>query len=260
MKTSLILGYLFLAVLSSCSSFESSNNTNEFIFPSIEITQNGKAINENILETINVDSLREQYSGYVIGRYSIDDINIKLTELNPDKTPEYYSDVNLDTLQSDGLQIKLDTSQLVVDPWYYYLLDKKISFHPVVLLNETTSPKAITTINSRVLLLQEIYYDNNWVAINSPEIFNMCGDSNSNIVLGSNEYLLLNAPVYTGKDSVKMRIRLGVGDNIYVSKPYQSRVNLSQVFLTDFAKENKTRYMRKGNMGESYWEKLPYFK
>lgn len=263
MKISLIIGLLSLIVLSSCSRSERSISSNEFIFPSIEVTRNGKAINENILESINADSLKDQYSGYVMGKYSIDEKEIVINEINPDKKPLYYSTINLDSVQGDGLQIKIDTAQLVVDPWYYYLLDKKTAFHPVILLNETSQTKAVSTITSRVLLLQEIYYEDHWVAINNPEVFNFCGNNgnnNSSILLESNEYILLNAPIYSGKDLVKMRVRIKSGYNLYVSQPYISRINLSQVYLTDFAKETKERYIRNGSLGESYWEKMPFFK
>lgn len=257
-----IITLLFLPSLFACTNSSVEINSDKYTFPTIKVDYNGINLNYDSLRMINTDSLSEQYSGFVIGKYSTEVTNINLSYFNPDNLSEYDTVINSDDFQHDGLQIKLDTSQFIVDPWYFNIQDDKTAFYPLLLLNETNSLKSVTTIDNRVLMLQEIYYepDYNWVAINSPLIFNMCGDSKSNILLKTNEYLLLNVPTYTGSDLVKIRVRVLSGDNIIISKPYYTKINLSQIYLPSDLKERLKKFSRKGSMGESYDEFLPIYK
>nr|WP_299205514.1 hypothetical protein [uncultured Brumimicrobium sp.] len=246
----------------SCEKSIEGTHYEAFSFPKIKVNYNDRPLHHDSLTMINTDSLTEQHSGFIIGKYSTQVSNIQLSYFNPDKISEFDTVLNTEVYQSDGLQIKLDTSQFIVDPWHYNLHNDKTAFYPLVLLNETSTEKRITTISNRVFLLQEIYYEPyfNWVAINNPLIFNMCGDSESNIVLKTNEYVLLNVPVYTGNDLVKMRVRILNGDNIYVSKPFHTKINLSQIYLPKHLKTLYKRYTRKGSLGQNFAEWLPFLK
>lgn len=255
------LTFLLLVFFYSCSSSGLEEKENGFDFPEIVVKKNNRLIKLSDLKPFNTDSLRSQYSGFVIGKFGSNQKQVNLKDYDPNERPKFYSQIDLDSISGDGLQLLIDTNQFIIDPWYYYSANKEFLFHPVILLNENKNSKKVTTITRRVLLSQEIYFNDNWwVAINDPEIFNMCGDGAGEILLNQHEYVLLNAPVYSGKDRVKMRVRIKNGDNIYVSQPFFSNINLSQIYMSKNLKEINYKYLRKGSMGESYYERLPVFK
>jgi len=260
MKTYLILLFSLLFVL-SCTN-EADINNNSFIFPTIDINYKKFYKDKDSLTVINVDSLQEQFSGYVFGKYPKQKTEIQIEEFNSNHLEEIKILVDYDTIQSDGLQIKIDTNQIVIDPFYYNLFGNKTSFLPVAIINETSEAKAISTITNRILLIQEIYYEpyNNWLAINQPQIFGMCGQDYSSIILNPEEYIIVNAPIYDGNQLIKMRIKIKIGGNVFISNTYKSRINLSQILLTHELKKLLTRYSRQGSMGESFADFLPFLK
>ena len=259
MKTYLILLFSLFFIL-SCTNKPDLINNNRFVFPEIDINYQNFHKDKDSLTIINVDSLQEQFSGYVLGKYPKQKTEIKIEQFNANHLEEIKVLVDYDTIQSDGLQIKIDTNQIIVDPFYYNLFGNKTSFHPVAIINETSEAKAISTITNRILLIQEIYYEpyNNWLPINQPQVFGMCGQDYSSIILNPDEYIIINAPIYNGNQLVKMRIKIKIGGNVFVSNTYKSHINLSQIHLTNELKKSLTSNSRQSSMGEFLQISYPF--
>jgi hypothetical protein len=136
---------------------------------------------------------------------------------------------DLDTLSSDGLQLYPDYSTTVIAKQSHTDMEG-FTYFPVYVVNQTATVKVFIAKDNYVFAIQEAaasanYYS--WYPIEGKG-FDVCGNGYFRRRLQPNEFITFLMPKYSGKDTVSCRIRLLVGENVFISKPYKALINKTQ--------------------------------
>lgn len=144
-----------------------------------------------------------------------------------------------DTSKSDGFELFTDykstISRIKND-------EKKGNyFYPVYVVNQTPTMKVFIGKDSYVFAIQEALDSNqNWRPIEGRG-FDFCGNGYWGLKIHPNEFLTFLMPKYEGSYKTKIRVRIKIGDIIYVSKPFEGTINEKQFYLD---KKNDYHYGR----------------
>lgn len=135
----------------------------------------------------------------------------------------------LDTLSSDGLQILADyeTSIIYADKSFDSVAHY---FYPVYIANETDEPKVFIGKDSYVFAIQEALDTSEysrWYAIEGKG-FDFCGNGYFRRRILPNEFIMFLFPKYSGSEKTLLRVRLKLGDNLIISKPFKGVINRNQ--------------------------------
>jgi hypothetical protein len=225
MKTTLY--FIWIIILTSCFHKNSDNIVCEkFQIPVITQTKLDSSV------YYNSDSLSFSMSWFV-GKYKFcDTVNLtsKDDTTNKDDLIRDFVKPNYnDSLFTDGLQIIVDYQNTIIQEVPY--LEKNINCYPVFVINETNSTKILTGKDSHVFIIQEaLDSSKQWHPINGKG-FDFCGNGHWGVKIYPKEFALFLAPKYNGDFETLIRIRLKIGDNIYVTKPFTGKIKYSQFYL-----------------------------
>jgi hypothetical protein len=141
---------------------------------------------------------------------------------------EYSGPRGDDTLTTDGFQLFADYKTNI---YTKYRHEKKYNnYFPVYVVNETSQTKVFIGKDSYVFGLQEAvdtsYYDT-WRPIESKG-FDFCGNGYFGLKVHPGEFVVFLVPKYEGDEKQPMRIRLKVGESIYLSQSYEGVFNRKQ--------------------------------
>ncbi len=145
-----------------------------------------------------------------------------------DLISEYSGPRGDDTLTTDGFQLFADyqTNLYIRD----HDTEKCENYFPVYVANETSRTKVFIGKDSYVFGLQEAvdtsYYDT-WRPIESKG-FDFCGNGYFGLKVHPGEFVVFLVPKYEGDEKQPMRIRLKVGESIYLSQSYEGVFNRKQ--------------------------------
>lgn len=168
------------------------------------------------------------------------------TNYRKDFISDYFPGDEGDSLSSDGFQVFTDYETTVyqkyqnVSPGAYYF--------PVYLVNETQRTKVFIGKDRYVFGLQEALDASpysGWHPIESRG-YDFCGNGHFGLKVHPGEFVLFLVPKYKGGKKGSMRVRIPVGESLYISKPYIGTFNQSQFVLKkdnwvyDKLKEDKT--------------------
>lgn len=223
-----VLSILIITALFSCNNQD--NNKIAFRLPIIVQTST-----KDTIEYLKSDSLYNDWAFY-LGKHSFcdtlhisirDDFSKKDTLLTKDR--DYDGKGRFDTLSSGGLEIVADYKSTVSR--IVYSFEKGFYFYPVHIVNETFSPKMFIGKDSYVFAIQEaLDTNNNWRPIEGRG-FDFCGNEYWHQKVNSNEFITFLLPKYKGDFKTKMRVRIKIGENIYVSNIFEGTINYSQFLL-----------------------------
>ena len=223
MKTTIVL--LSLAFLVACN-------------------QQNKAVKETLLfkkpyiiQTVSTDSIKytpvcdyvTPYDPHFIGKYQFSD-SVKFKRLSKDSFSWERSHYNI---SSDGFEIVPDYSSNVFKKYYY---DKfYFCYYPVYIINRTPEMKMFIGKDSHGFGIQEA--ENGIFSWNPIEcqMYDFCGNGYFGVKVYPHEYVVLLFPKYAGNYKTNMRVRVVIGDNIYVSQPFEGLINRKQFHLKDSA-------------------------
>ncbi len=133
-----------------------------------------------------------------------------------------------DSLYSDGFELYPDYSAAIK----YRHYEKEYNFYyPLYIVNQTPKNKIFIGKDSHVFGLQEARHkDGNWYPI-EVKGYDFCGNGYWGLIVHPREFITVLLPKYNGDFETQIRIRLKIGDNTYVTKPFIGKINSSQFYL-----------------------------
>lgn len=134
-----------------------------------------------------------------------------------------------DTLSSDGLQVFADYKISV--PFKSSSFAKAGIYYPVFVVNETNSDKFFTARDRYVSAIQEAKdKDQKWRPIESKR-FDFVGNGRWGLIIHPKEFALFITAKYEGSYKTLLRVRLQIGDVIYLTTAFEGSMNENQFHL-----------------------------
>jgi hypothetical protein len=136
-----------------------------------------------------------------------------------------------DSISSDGLQVIPDYSVSI--PVNLTSIFRNGMYYPVYVVNETNSDKLFTVRDRYVAAIQEAKDSGTtWRPVESRKFDFLGGGKRWALVLHPNEFALFLTAKFEGTYKTTMRIRMKIGDVIYLSKAFEGSINEKQFHLT----------------------------
>jgi len=156
-----------------------------------------------------------------------------------------------DTLSTDGFQIIPDYTTSVRYKREYQ--EYGSCYFPIYVVNETSSTKVFYGKDRRAFGIQEARYTSKsiyseWRPIEARG-FDFCGNGSFGIRVHPGEFVLLLAPKYQGEETNMMRVRLQIGESLYISQSYEGTYSNLQFKL--HKSSNILRHLKNNEMGMS---------
>ncbi len=222
-----ILNILIISVLLSCSPKPNGQEKklDKFEIPTIIQTENIDSV------TYFVNRSLSETRGEFISKYKFSE-SITISEkqdtsLLQDFIWEYFRPYD-DSLATDGFQLKTDYKTTFAhrscwgDFGHYF---------PVFVVNETNETKLfLGKVGSMFAIQEALDSSRQWRPIES-NAFEFCGNAYWGLKVHPKEFVLFVMPKYSGDFETLLRVRLKIGDNIYVSQPYKGTINPNQFYL-----------------------------
>lgn len=153
-----------------------------------------------------------------------------------------------DTLKTDGFELHPDyNSNIYLEERNYIYLEERFLekyalkyFYPVYLVNQTPSTRYLLGKDSYVFAIQEaLDREGIWRPIERRAL-DFCGNGRWIEPIKENEFFVFLVPKYHGDFETKMRVRLKIGNSLYVSQPFDGRINMAQIempntFFSEYA-------------------------
>ncbi len=135
---------------------------------------------------------------------------------------------NSDTLKTDGFELFFDYKSTVSRIDY----DRKGKyFYPVYVVNQTPTTKMFIGKDRYVFAIQEALDTNRrWRPIEGRG-FDFCGNGYWGLKIHPKEFLTFLMPKYEGNYKTKIRVRVKIGEIVYVSKPFEGTIDEKQFYL-----------------------------
>ncbi|KAA2239256.1 hypothetical protein F0L74_23910 [Chitinophaga agrisoli] len=153
-----------------------------------------------------------------------------------------------DTLSTDGFQIFIDYARSVHYKNEYHPYG--LYYFPIYVVNETSSTKVFYGKDNYAFGIQEAIYreDWSWRPIEGKS-FDFCGNGHFGLKVHPGEFVLLLALKYQGEDKNMMRVRLEIGESLYISRSYEGTFSSNQFKLSP----RFLRYLKDPGTGLSPW-------
>jgi hypothetical protein len=120
------------------------------------------------------------------------------------------------TFSETGIFLKIDTTKIIS-------IADKFNAYNLYLGNKTDTTLKLEASDSRLSIVAEAFYKNEWKAIEYlPSSW--CGNSYHNVYLKSNQFWTFIIPKFTGKIKTKIRYRLSISKGHYI---YSNEINTS---------------------------------
>lgn len=185
------------------------------------------------IEVFNTNSINQSMSVF-IGKSAFCDTYSMTNYYN--NNPNYKNDFIdrkelwlSDSLKTDGFELFPDYKKTVI--WTNQEDERTFSYYPVYVVNNTPNTKLFKGKSQHVFSIQEALDSNKkWRPIEGRKLF-FCGNGFWGLKIHSNEFVALLIPKYEGTFKTKIRIRIEIGDIIYVSTPYEGYINEKQFYF-----------------------------
>ncbi|WP_027001727.1 hypothetical protein [Hugenholtzia roseola] len=186
-------------------------------------------------ELAKVDSLSQTFFQFY-GKHKFTD-TLKLSERHKRDTTylkdfiwEYPKPTKDDTLTTDGFQIFIDYQTNVYDKDEYF--SNGNCYFPVYVVNETSRTKVFVGKDGRAFGIQEARdtserNSERWRPIESKG-FDFCGNGYFGLKVHPGEFVVFLVSKYSGNEKQLMRIRLQIGESLYISKSYEGTFDKRQ--------------------------------
>jgi hypothetical protein len=134
--------------------------------------------------------------------------------------------IRSDSFNNDGFQIIADFNTDIAytdfkgyKPYHYVF--------PVYIINETNKTKLLTAKDSWVFATKEAKFENLWKPIEK-DGFDFCGNGAWGLKIHPNEFAMFLMKKYNGNYKTQLRTKLRIGENWYLSKPYEGFIDTIQ--------------------------------
>ena len=162
--------------------------------------------------------------------FATDTLSFPLEEYIDTSVAKYLNRRHLDTPVSyDGFELHPD---YVSSVYRGYKSHRKLfCYYPLYVVNQSTSAKLFPGKDSYAFGIQEaLDSSGNWHPIEGKG-FDFCGNGYWNLPVLPKEFLVILLPKYKGSFKTKIRVRLKVGDMVYVSKAFDGSINYQQFVI-----------------------------
>jgi hypothetical protein len=236
MQTKEIILTIVIGTLISCQSNSDKCELAEFEVPQIINTQ----FNDSTKSIpYQAEFITEVFPSFV-GKFKFQkeiDINPENrdTTIYKDFIEEYSRRRLTDSIDINGLELIVDYDNSVKYNRYYQYDSSLHDHYPVYFVNSTKTDKVFYGKDSYVFGIQEAVDKGKygeWRPIEGRG-FDFCGNGHWGLIVHPNEFVLVLMRKYEGDYETKMRVRFEVGDNIFVSRPFNGRINESQFSIRD---------------------------
>jgi hypothetical protein len=170
------------------------------------------------------------------------------TSLRKDYVDEYLIG-RTDSLRIDGLEIFPDYNSTVLQIEYG---NSKGNYYPVHLVNQSPTKKGLLGKDGHVFAIQEALDSNRFWRPIEARGYDFCGNGYFGLTIHPREFVTFLMPKYKGEYETKLRVRLQIGEYIYVSLPFDGKINYNQFYL-----ENEGRYQN--DLVENKTETILYY-
>lgn len=226
MKRHIIISIIFLTLF-SCRQQE-TKETKEQAFKCPIIIQPKTS---DTIEFFNTNFIRESFPKFAGKSKFCDTLNIPIKYKSDSLTIKDLSEIGWfnysDTLTTDGFELFTDYKSTVsrID----HNDSKGNYFYPVYIVNQTPTTKIL--FGSLEAIQEAKDKRGQWKPIEGERLL-FCGTGDSwGLKIFTNEFFTFLMPKYEGKYKTKMRVRIRIGDNIYVSTAFEGRINENQFYL-----------------------------
>jgi hypothetical protein len=160
----------------------------------------------------------------------------KLEDFPDDYVWDRRGKKRMDSLNSDGFQLFADYNTSIYSRIRF---DNKCSYYfPVYLVNETSNDKIFTGVGGQAYGIQEaidtsLRRSGEWRPIEARHLYHG-SFGYFELTVHPGEFVFLLVPKYNGDEIQPMRLRLEVGDMIYISRPYNGTFNPNQFDLHEY--------------------------
>jgi len=250
MNKYIIISLLFPLMYSCKSANKPSPKVNrDFHLPVIVQSPSKDSIEFRKLDCIN------EYDFIYVGKHkftdtlSMDRLFDALSKPPTDMIYERSHPWPRDTFSTDGFQIIPDYKTSVHYKLEY--LEYGSYYFPIYVVNETSSTKIFYGKDRHAFGIQEAIYTDDffhsgWRPIEARG-FDFCGNGSFGIMVRPGEFILLLAPKYLGEEKNMMRIRLQIGESLYISQSYEGMYSKRQFKLDKSSRI--LRYLKSNEIG-----------
>ncbi len=144
---------------------------------------------------------------------------------------QHLSEVN-------GFEIAVDYETEVFYPdWRYYEDSTLYPFYPIYIINSTQTDKVFFGKEGHGFGIQEASTDinssrGNWYPIEQRGV-DFCGIGRWGMTVKPKEFLVFLMAKYEGDFETKLRVRMQNGESIFVSTPFEGKINKAQFYQKD---------------------------
>lgn len=235
MKQHTIIFLLLFGLLSACGPEQNAFEHEVFEFPEIVNSQFADTIPSELFESNHVSEVFPTFAGkYKFG---------ERIDISPEKRDtslyreyiEQYPRIDIeDTLDITGFEIVIDYQTTI--KYNKYRQDSTLYDHyPVYFINSTNTDKVFPGKDSYVTGIQEALDTEKWGEWRPIEArgYDFCGNGRWGLIVHPKEFVLVLMRKYKGDFETKLRVRFQLGENRYVSKPFNGVVNPNQFSIQD---------------------------
>lgn len=155
-----------------------------------------------------------------------------------------------DSIDINGFELIVDYDQVVKFRQYDSIV---YEYYPVYFVNSTKSDKMFLGKDDYIFGIQEALDNEKWKSWRPIESrgFDFCGNGRWGLIVHPNEFVVILMRKYEGDFQTAMRVRFELGDNIYVSKPFEGIIQESQFRIQDSSYLEKQ--LRETNGSAASW-------
>jgi hypothetical protein len=140
-----------------------------------------------------------------------------------------YRTYSSDSFRSDGFEIIPDYSSAIYKN--RYSLKQANYYYPVYIVNQTLTVKEFPGKDDYLFGLEEALDTNKeWRPIEGRG-FDFCGNGYWGLKVHPQEFVVALFPKYAGNYKTRLRVKIRVGNNIYVSSSFEGTINEKQFYL-----------------------------
>ncbi len=222
-----------LAAIGACLSCQNKTASAVFEIPDI--------VNSQFSDTVTSKPFKARYLSEVspgfVGKYKFQK-EIDINPENRDTTTykdfiEGYSPARIqisDSIDVNGFELIVDYEKTVRYNPFYEQGSKLFDHYPVYFVNSTHTDKMFFGKDSYVFGIQEALSPDNWGEWRPIEGrgFDFCGNGRFGVIVHPNEFVLVLMRKYEGDFKTALRVRIEVGNSVYVSKPFVGMIDECQ--------------------------------
>lgn len=245
--------FILFSLFVACKKQDNQHTLMEFRLPKIENSELGN--NESIrFKATGISDVFPRFNGKYMFSDSID-INPKArNEFQKSDYVKHYGVIkSTDSLDVNGFDFITDYNSTVGFCEHPEIDSTILEYYPIYFVNSTGNSKLFPVKDSYIYGIQEaksLEPGYKWRPIESRG-FDFCGNGHWGIKVHPNEFVLALMRKYEGDFQTDIRVRVKVGESIYVSKPFVGEINKNQFAIND--NDYIKKQLRKTNGESSSW-------